>query len=119
LSTVGDDVLDPQEEDMTEAPALRIVEADSTSRSFDDVDTVEIIAPDRSSAALLRNYAAPLFLGEIVRGPGWIVRFDSPPAGGDWVVELLALVERWLKSVPLPRPTAHEDGGAIHLRSVS
>ena len=72
----------------------------TTALGLETVRTVEIVAPDGYSAALLQDYAAPSFLAEIVGNPGWIVRFHSPSAGGDWVVELLALVDRWLKSVP-------------------
>lgn len=108
---------------MAEAPTLRLAElaadhprASGAAKallpalSFHNVEAVEIVAPDGYSAALLQDYAAPLFPAEIVGGSGWIVRFDPPPAGGDWVVELLALVEGWLKSVPLPCVEALQDG---------
>jgi hypothetical protein len=62
---------------------------------------IEIVAHDRYSTALLLEYAAPLFPVEIVSGTAWIVRLQ-PPAGVGWVLELLALVERWLESAPLP-----------------
>ena len=76
--------------------------AQKTMSSFDGVAAIEIVAPDGYSAALLQDFAAPWFLGEIVGAPGCIVRFHPPAASDDWVEELLRLVERWLKSVPLP-----------------
>jgi hypothetical protein len=77
-------------------------ESRSRGLGFDGVEAVEIVAPDVYSAALLVGYAAPSFLSEIVPGSAWIVRFEPSTPGGDWVVELLSLVELWLKSVPLP-----------------
>ena len=70
--------------------------------AFAGVEAVEIVAPDRQSAMLLAGYAETTFPVEIVAGRFWIVRFRPPPSAGDWVVELLALVERWLKSAPRP-----------------
>ena len=74
------------------------------SRGFDfeGVEAVEIVVPDFYSAALLVGCAASSFWSEIVSGSGWIVRFEPWTARRDWVVELLSLVERRLKSVPLP-----------------
>jgi hypothetical protein len=112
------------EEEMTEAPALPFLEQVGSTRTaagsarasrsrgsgFDGVEAVEIVAPDLYSAALLLVYAVPSFLGEIVPGSAWIVRFEPSTPAGDWVVELLSLVERWLKSVPLPCAKAlHDD----------
>jgi hypothetical protein len=62
---------------------------------------IEIVAPDPECAALLLEYASPLFPAELVPGVPSIVHLQ-PPAGAGWVIELLALVERWLASVPLP-----------------
>ena len=76
--------------------------AQKTRLSFDGVAAIEIVAPDGYSAALLQGFAAPWFRGEIVDAPGCIVRFHPPAASDNWAEELLALVERWLKSVPLP-----------------
>ena len=117
---------------MSEAPALRLVElspdhahasdaakAPPAALTFDNVGAVEIVAPDGYSAALLQGFAAPLFPAEIVGGSGWIVRFDPPPAGGDWVVELLALVESWLKSVPLPCAKALQEGRSYLIRDAT
>jgi hypothetical protein len=99
---------------MTEAPALRFkrrpiqtlrpqADANSfTALSFDRVAAVEIVAPDGYCAALLAGYAGPMFPAEIVPGSNWIVRFAPPQSGGDWVVDLLKVVERWLEAAPLP-----------------
>ena len=62
---------------------------------------IEIVAPDRRCGTLLLECAAPMFLAEIVSGPALIVRLQ-PPVGGGWVLELLALLERWLESCRLP-----------------
>ncbi|MHB8644024.1 MAG: hypothetical protein ACYDA3_14190 [Gaiellaceae bacterium] len=68
----------------------------------ESVQPVEVVAPDQYCADLLLEYAAPLFPAEIVSGPGWVVRLQPRPIGRGSVLELLALVERWLESVPLP-----------------
>ena len=70
--------------------------------ALDGVAAVEIVAPDRHSAMLLAEFAAPAFAVELVPGSPWVVRFRQPPVAGDWVVDLLALVERWLAATPLP-----------------
>jgi len=88
---------------MSPAPLLPLLEGPAnrpSALSFENVKTLEIVTPDGYSAALLQDYVSPWFSANIVGNPGWIVRFHPPPVGGDWVVELLALVERWLKSVP-------------------
>ena len=61
---------------------------------------IEIVAPDRYCTVLLLEYAATAFSAEIASGPGWVVRLQ--PTRGDWVLELLSLVERWLDSARLP-----------------
>jgi len=100
---------------MTQAPALPFLNRGAKRRraargarpspptawDLASAQPIEVVAPDRYCSALLLEYAATLFPAEIVAGPGWIVRLQ-PPAGGGWVLELLALVERWLESVPLP-----------------
>ena len=92
--------------------------SESTSgMTFAGVDAVEIVAPDQFSAALLQDYAAPLFRAEIVRDASWAVRFHPPKSEGDWVVELLALIERWLLSVPLPCAKVLQDGRGYLIRS--
>jgi hypothetical protein len=98
---------------MDDAPAEPVVRlpwhGPSTSRpapadgwGFESVAAVEIVAPDRDCAALLLDHAAPFFPAQLVSGPEWAVRFHPPERGREWVIELLALVERWLESVPLP-----------------
>ncbi len=88
-----------------------------TGMTFAGVDAVEIVAPDQFSAALLHAYAAPLFPAEIVHDSSWAVRFHPPKSGRDWVVELLALIERWLQSVPLPCAKVLQDGRSYLIRS--
>ncbi|MEK6275324.1 MAG: hypothetical protein AABM30_08295 [Actinomycetota bacterium] len=67
----------------------------------EEVQTIDIVAPDRFSTAMLMRFAAPLFPAEIVPGSYWTVRLPPPPAQGRWVLELLSLVERWLESAGL------------------
>jgi hypothetical protein len=62
---------------------------------------IEVVAPDEYCTSLLVEYAAPYFPAKIVSGSGWVVRLQ-PPAGGAWVLELLALVDRWLEAARLP-----------------
>jgi hypothetical protein len=88
-----------------------------TDMTFAGVDAVEIVAPDQFSATLLHDYAAPLFPAEIVHDASWAVRFHPPKSGGDWVVELLDLIERWLQSVPLPCAKVLQDGRSYLIRS--
>ena len=88
-----------------------------TGITFAGVDAVEIVAPDEYCAALLQDYAAPWFPAEIVHDASWAVRFQPPKSGGDWIVELLALIERWLQSVPLPCAKVLQDGHSYLIRS--
>ena len=81
------------------------------------VRPVEIVAPDQLSTALLLEYAAPLFPAELVSGTSWIVRLEPPPAGGKWVAELLALLERWLESTHLPSADVHYGGRSYLIRA--
>jgi hypothetical protein len=83
---------------------------------FDGVEAVEIVTPDEYCAGLLLEQAVPLFPAEILSGSGWIVRFEAPPSGGKWVADLLALVERWLSSVPLPCAKASRGGRSYLIR---
>jgi hypothetical protein len=115
---------------MTEAPALPFFERAAKPRSASGparprpptawssarAQPVEIVAPDRDSATLLLDYAAPLFPAEIVSGSAWIVRL-LPRTGGAWVPELLTLVERWLESVPLPCATVRFGGRSYLIRT--
>ncbi|HMJ00192.1 MAG TPA: hypothetical protein VK488_10200 [Gaiellaceae bacterium] len=78
---------------------------------------VEIVAPDQLSTALLLEYAAPVFPAELVSGTSWIVRLQPPPSGGGWVLELLALVERWLESARLPCANVLYGGRSYMIRT--
>jgi len=106
---------------MTESPALTVLgsvgvrSGTSELGRFEGVEAVEIVAPDRHSALLLLDHAAHSFLVEIVSGS--IVRFRRPQGGGDWVVDVLALVERWLGSVPLPCAKVVSRGNAYLVRA--
>jgi hypothetical protein len=102
-------------EDMTEAPALPLLEhggkrgsARRTARPIlptawnsESGQPVDVVAHDPYCTDLLLEYAAPLFPAEIVSGSEWVVRLQ-PPTGRGWVLELLSLVERWLESARLP-----------------
>jgi hypothetical protein len=77
---------------------------------------IEIVAPDRYCTVLLLGYAPPLFDAEIVAGTEWIVRLQ-PPAGTGWVLELHALVERWLESARLPCAKLRYEGRSFVIRS--
>lgn len=82
--------------------ALRPVHrSERAAWTFEGLHRVEVVAPDVECAALLLEYASPLFPAEIVSADESVVRLQ-PPLGAGWVIELLALVERWLESVPLP-----------------
>ena len=63
---------------------------------------VEVIAPDPECAALLLQYVAPAFAAELVAGVPLMVRLQPPQNEPRWVIEFLALVQRWLESAPLP-----------------
>jgi hypothetical protein len=81
---------------------LHLAPAAPATLTFDGVEAVEIVTPDRQCATLLLGYAAPMFPAELVSGPPWLVRFQPPPNGGEWVIDLLTVVERWLASAPIP-----------------
>ena len=63
---------------------------------------VEVVVPDQECAALLLWYAMPVFPADLVAGSPLKVRLHPPRNHTGWVIELLALVERWLESAPLP-----------------
>jgi hypothetical protein len=65
---------------------------------------IEVVAPDSACAALLLEYATPLFPAEVVSSSTLVVRLQ-PPAGPGWVIELLSLVDRWLESTRHPSAT--------------
>lgn len=62
---------------------------------------VEVIASTPTHAALLLEYASPLFPAQVVAESELIVRLQ-PITGPVWVLELLALLDRWLASTRLP-----------------
>ena len=73
----------------------------SSARNGKSVGPVEIVAPDRQSMARLLEETVSLFPAELVAtDAAWVVRFQPPP-GGAWVLDFLALVERWLESCRL------------------
>ena len=80
---------------------------------------VEIVAPDRMSAALLLEYSATVFPAEIVLGSAWVIRLHPPPTGGNWVLELLSLMERWLESTGLPAADVIYGGRTYPIRPPS
>lgn len=82
--------------------ALRVTQqTQSPATSSDRAHPIEVVTPDEYCTSLLVEYAAPYFPAKIVSDSGWIVRLQ-PPAGGAWVLELLALVDRWLEAARLP-----------------
>jgi hypothetical protein len=77
---------------------------------------IEIVAPDSHCTTLLLTAAAPLFPAEVVYESSWIVRLE-PPTGGEWVGELLALVDRWLEACRLPCAKIFYDGRGYLIRA--
>ncbi len=94
--------------------AVRIVGRPAAS---DGVNRVEIVAPDAACAALLLEYASLVFPGEVVSCAPSVIRVEPPSTGPGWVIDLLALVERWLDSVPLPCATVLYGGRTYLVRS--
>lgn len=97
-------------------PAARAVRP---AWSFDGLHRIEIVVPDPQCAALLLEYASPVFPAELLSGDESIVRLRPPAAGTGWVIELLALVERWLESAPLPCAKLLYGGRSYLIRSPS
>ena len=58
-----------------------------------------------------------MFPVEIVPGTPATVRLQPPTAGARWVIDLLALVERWLDAVPLPCVSLMYGGRSYLVRS--
>ena len=85
--------------------------------SFEGLHRVEIVAPDADCAALLLEYASPVIPAEVVAGAATIVRLEPPPNDPGWVIELLAVVERWLDAVPLPCAKLLYGGRSYLIRS--
>lgn len=90
-----------------------------TAWSSEGVHRVGIVAPDPDSAALLLEYASPLFSAKLITGPELIVRLQPPSTEPGWVIELFALVERWLESVPLPCASLTYGGRSYLIRRIS
>ena len=84
-----------------------------TSEGLHRVDVV-VAAPEH--AALLLEYASPIFPAEIVSGSALTVRLQ-PPTGAGWVIELLSLVDRWLESTLLPDAEVLYGGRSYLIRS--
>lgn len=58
-----------------------------------------------------------MFSAKLIKGPELIVRLQPPSTEPGWVIELLALVERWLESVPLPCASLIYGGRSYLIRS--
>jgi hypothetical protein len=84
--------------------------------SFDGLHRVEIVAPEEECAALLLAYVSPIFPAELVVGAATIVRLE-PPSDPGWVIELLAVVERWLEAAALPCAKLLYGGRSYLIRS--
>ena len=78
---------------------------------------VDVIAPDPECAALLLQYASPPFAAELVAGLPLLVRLQAPSPEPRWVIEFLALVQRWLGSAPLPCAKVVYGGRSYLIRS--
>ena len=88
-----------------------------TPRTVEGLHRVEVIAPDPECAALLLQYASPVFPAELVEGVPLMVRLQPPRDETRWTIELLALVERWLESAPLPYAKVLYGGRSYLIRS--
>jgi hypothetical protein len=77
---------------------------------------VEVIASTPAHAALLLEYAAPLFPVQLVAESELIVRLQ-PITGPAWVLELLALLDRWLASTRLPCARVRYHGRSYLIRA--
>jgi hypothetical protein len=88
-----------------------------TPRTVEGLHRVEIITPDPECAALLLQYASPMFPAKLVTGVPLIVRLQPPQDETRWVIELLALVERWLESASLPYAKGLYGGRSYLIRS--
>jgi hypothetical protein len=87
-----------------------------TAWTSEGLHRIEVVAPDTTCAALLLEYATPLFPAEVVPGSALVVRLQ-PPAGPGWVIELLSLVDRWLESTRHPSATVLYGGRSYLIRS--
>lgn len=87
-----------------------------TAWTSEGLHRIEVVAPDSACAALLLEYATPLFPTEVVSGSRLVVRLQ-PPAGPGWVIELLSLVDRWLESTRHPSATVLYGGRSYLIRA--
>lgn len=106
---------------MSSAPSLPFLKRGRkhapAARRLQAVGTIEIVAPDQLSTALLLEYAAPVFQAEVVSGTSWTVRLQPLSTGGGWVLELLTLVEHWLDSARLPCANVSYGGRSYTIRT--
>ena len=77
----------------------------------------ELVAPDPECAALLLEYASPVIPAGLAAGAATIVRLEPQPNDPRWVIELLAVVERWLEAAPLPCAKLLYGGRSYLIRS--
>ena len=94
-----------------------VAEAVPAAWSSQQIRPIAIVTPDELSAALLLEYAAPLFPAEVVPGSQSVVRLQPPPAQGRWVLELLSLMGRWLESAGLPSALVVYGGRSYVIRA--
>jgi hypothetical protein len=87
-----------------------------TAWTSEGLHRVDIVAPDLACAALLLDYATPVFPAEVVSSTTLLVRLQ-PPAGPGWVIELLSLVDRWLESTRHPSATVLYGGRSYLIRT--
>ena len=74
--------------------------------------------PTRSAPLCCCEYASPLFPAELVPGTSSVRSACTRPRhGARWVIELLAVVDRWLESVPLPCANVNYGGRSYLIRS--
>ena len=87
--------------------------------SFEGLHRLEIVAPDAECAVLLPEFAAPVLPAQLVGGAATAVRFEPLPNDPGWVIELLAVVERWLDAAPLPCAKLLYGGRSYLIRSTT
>jgi len=109
---------------MSEAPvppfaASTRLPNDLAALSSESAQPVEVVTPDRYCADLLLEFATPIVPAELLPGEALIVSLQPPLAarGGWWVLEVLALLDRWLESVPLPCAKVLYGGHSYLIRS--
>jgi hypothetical protein len=88
-----------------------------TAWGSENVESVEVVTPDGYASALLIEYVGSWYPAQILTGKSWSVRLEGGPAGGEWVFEVFALVERWLEAVPLPCAKVRYGGSTYLIRA--